>query len=219
MGLSDITVVATCYGDYWETFHESWRSAIVALDPAPAQVILVTDVPRPVPGVTNIVIGDAHMADYWMVGALAADTTWVALSGFDDVWETDAMAPFDTDADVYGFPVRMSGLMSGPFAYTGGFETICHVGYNPMLGDFFYRRDLLERLPLRRIGYMDWAHFAEMSHFGYRFDAGGPVRASKLRHPAAFSLVNDPTCQREIDDFKARLNAGLIDEGVPEWRS
>lgn len=214
MGLSGITVVATCYGDYWDTFGDQWQASIAALDPPPAEVILVSDVPHDVDGVWNIVIGPAHMADYWMVGALASQTEWVSLSGFDDVWATDAMTPFETTADVYGFPVMMTGLRSGLFAYTGGYETICHVGYNPMLGDFFYRRDLLERLPLRRMGYMDWAHFAEMSHFGYRFDAGGPVRAYKTRHPAAFSLVNDPDCQREIDEFKVRLNAGLIEEGV-----
>lgn len=215
--MSDITVIATCYGDYWDTFHEQWEASIAALDPAPARIILVSDVPREVPpGVDNIVIGPAHMTDYWMVGALAATTTWVSLSGFDDVWMPDAMTPFTTDADVYGFPVIMTGLGSGIFAYQGGYESILDVMHNPMLGDFFYRRDLLERLPLRRMGYMDWAHFAEMRYFGYRFDAGGPVRAYKTRHPQAISLVNRPDFQHEIDSFKARLLAGLITEGVPE---
>jgi hypothetical protein len=214
--MSDITVVATCYGDYWEKFSARWLASIATLDPAPAEIILVSDVPHTVPGVRNIVIGPAHMADYWNVGAWAADTTWVSLSGFDDVWMPDAMTPFDTTADVYGFPVMMAGLMSGPFAYGGGFDSIRHVGHNPMLGDFFYRTDLLLRMPLRQIGYMDWAHFCEMQYFGRTFDAGGPIRATKMRHPAAFSLVNDPTCQRELDAFKVRLNAGLITEGVPE---
>ena len=210
-----ITVVATCYGDYWDTFHEQWEASIAALDPQPAEVILVSDVPRPVPeGVRNIAIGEAHMTDYWMVGALAAETEWVSLSGFDDVWLTDAMTPFTTDADVYGFPVIMTGLMSGLFAYQGGYEDILHVAHNPMLGDFFYRRDLLERVTLRRMGYMDWAHFSEMRYFGYRVDAGGPPRAFKTRHPQAISLVNRPDFQQEIDAFKVRLLAGLIEEGV-----
>jgi hypothetical protein len=59
--MSDITIIATCYGDYWDTFHEQWEASIAALDPAPARVILVSDVPREVPpGVDNIVIGPAH---------------------------------------------------------------------------------------------------------------------------------------------------------------
>jgi hypothetical protein len=106
--------------------------------------------------------------------------------------------------------------MSGLFAYTGGFESICTLSHNPMVGDAFHRRALLEEMPLRRIGYADWAHYCEMSHFGRTFDHGGPPRAAKVRHPGAFSLVNDPDCQRELDAFKARLNAGLISEGVPE---
>lgn len=213
--MSDITVIATCYGDYWDLFGEQWQASIARLNPAPAEIILVSDVPRPVPDdVRNIVIGPAHMADYWNVGAMAATTEWVSLSGFDDVWLPDAMEPFQTEADVYGFPVVMTGLMAGRFAYAGGYESILEVAHNPMLGDFFYRRALLEEIPLRRIGYMDWAHFAEMRYFGRTFDAGGPPRAYKTRHPQAFSLVNDPTCQREIDDFKARLVAGLIEKGV-----
>lgn len=213
--MSDITVIATCYGTYWDTFHAQWEASIARLDPAPAEIILVSDVPRPVPdGVRNIAIGAAHMTDYWMVGAMASSTTWVSLSGFDDVWLPDAMTPFDTDADVYGFPVIMTGLVSGMFAYAGGYESILDVAHNPMLGDFFYRRDLLEVMPLRRMGYMDWAHFAEMRYFGRTFDAGGPPRAYKTRHPQAISLVNDPGFQREIDDFKARLLAGQIEMGV-----
>jgi hypothetical protein len=213
--MSDITVIATCYGDYWDTFHEQWEQSIAGLDPAPAEIILVSDIERPVPeGVRNIAIGPAHMTDYWMVGALAASTEWVSLSGFDDVWMPDAMTPFETDADVYGFPVIMTGLMSGVFAYGGGYESILEVGHNPMLGDFFYRRSLLEEIPLRRMGYMDWAHFSEMRYFGRTFDAGGPPRAYKTRHPQAISLVNRPDFQHEIDDFKARLRAGLIQMGV-----
>ena len=212
--MSGITVIATCYGDYWDTFNEQWQASIAALDPAPAAVILVSDVMHPLVGINNIVIGQRHMTDYWMTGVKYADTEWVSLSGFDDVWLPDAMTPFETTADVYGFPVIMTGLGSGLFAYGGGYESICTVGHNPMLGDFFYRREFLQRLPLRRMGYMDWAHFAEMRHFGYTFDAGGPPRAYKTRHPQAISLVNRPDFQHEIDDFKARLNAGLIQEGV-----
>lgn len=215
--MSDITIIATCYGDYWDTFHAQWERSIAGLNPAPAEVILVSDVPRPVPdGVRNMVIGPAHMTDYWMVGALAAETEWVSLSGFDDVWLPDAMVPFATDADVYGFPVILTGLMSGLFAYRGGYDDILDVAHNPMLGDFFYRRALLEEIPLRRVGYMDWHHFAEMRYFGRTFDAGGPPRAYKTRHPQAISLVNDPTFQHEIDDFKVRLRAGLIQKGVAE---
>lgn len=213
--MSDITVIATCYGTYWDTFHEQWEASIAALDPAPARIILVSDVPRQVPaGVDNIVIGPAHMTDYWMVGAMAASTEWVSLSGFDDVWLPDAMTPFDTDADVYGFPVIMTGLGSGVFAYSGGYEDILRVQHNPMLGDFFYRRSLLEDIPMRRVGYMDWVHFAEMRYFGRTFDAGGPPRAYKTRHPQAISLVHNPAFQWEVDDFKARLLAGQIEMGV-----
>lgn len=213
--MSDITIIATCYGDYWDTFGEQWKASIAALDPQAAEVILVSDIPRPVPdGVRNIAIGEAHMTDYWMVGAMAAQTEWASLSGFDDVWMPDAMTPFNTDADVYGFPVVMTGMMSGLFAYAGGYEDILHVPHNPMLGDFFYRRSLLEDIPMRRVGYMDWCHFAEMRYFGRTFDAGGPPRAYKTRHPQAISLVHNPAFQWEVDDFKARLLAGQIEMGV-----
>lgn len=211
-----IAVVATCYGDYWERFSERWLASIEALDPRPAQVILVTDVLRPLAGIDNIVIGSRHMSDYWNVGVKYASAEWVALSGFDDEWLPDAMEPFDTDAGVYSYPTILAGEREGVWRYGGGYDAITTDGDNPMVGGYFHRREVLERFPLRRLAYSDWAQFCELSRAGVRIEFSNRPRHIFHRHPSAFSLTGDSDHLAEIATFKARLNAGLIEEGAPE---
>ena len=206
----DMTIVTACYGQYWDQFSQAWEQSIVMLDPRPAEIVLVTDVPRSIQRVRNIVIGQAHMADYFNAGAKAAETEWVVVAGFDDIWLPHAMSSFQTDADAYGYPMILTGIRQGLFGYSGGFESILNVSHNPMLGGFFHRRKLLKEIPFRRFGWYDWAHFAEMRYLGRTFDAGQEPRSLMVRHDKAHSLVGNAAYQREIDDFKAQLRAGNV---------
>ena len=209
----DITVVSVCYGDYWDKFSDAWIEAISMLDPAPAEVILVSDVPRDIAGVRNLVMQQDHMADYFNAAAMAAGTEWVLAMGFDDLLMPEAMSSFATDADAYGYPMMMTGAMQGFFGYSGGFESILDVSHNPMLGGCIHRRRLLEEIPWRRFGWFDWAHFAEMRYFDRTFDSGEMPRAFMVRHDRAHSLRGDSSYQHEMDHFKAQLRSGLIEIG------
>ena len=209
MGLkSNVTCISVAYGDYWDLFAEQWINSIKQLDPAAADVILVTDVPRNIVGIRNISIGDGHMADYFNAAVAEVDTPWLVMSGFDDIWLPQAMKPFDTNADAYGYPMLRTGLLNGLFGYSGGYESILEVTHNPMLGGVFHRTALMREMPFRRMGWFDWAHYAEMRAKGKSYMASDEPRAIQVRHQRAHSIEANAAYQEEIERFKAQLRAG-----------
>lgn len=218
MGL-DIAIVTSCYGDggYWDLFGDQWLSTVAACDPQPSQVILVTDTPWHVPSwVTQVPFHDRHMGMMLNEGVRHVTAEWVHHHGIDDLLMVDSYADIDTTADVISYPHIYGGMMSGIAQYRGGFETMWQVPNNPMLGGFFHRTQVLRDIPYRRYGWCDEAHFCEMAYFGKTLHVTERPRSVWVRHPAAHSINGNQAYQDDVNGFKARLAAGLIEMGVSE---
>lgn len=207
MAVSPVTCISVVYGDYWDLFSDGWIASIRALDPAPAEVILATDVPRRIDGVRTITIGQAHMADYYNATVAEAKTDWIFGGGFDDPWLPHAMMPVDTEADAYGYPMFRTGLINDTFSYKGGYDNIINLNHNPMEGGWFYRTELLREIPFPRVGLLDYAHFLYMRAAAKTIDAGGPPRSTMPRHERAHSMYHNAEHEAEIADIKAALRA------------
>ncbi len=212
-----LSVVSICYGDdYWDRFSDAWFDSIRATDPRPDAVFLVTDVRRPVPAWVSNVVAPGHMAEMWNAGIAHVDTEWCWPCGFDDVFLPAAFEPIVSDADAVFFPHELGGDASGRIGYLGGYEILPTLDTNPMCGGAIHRTALLREIPLRSVGYCDWVHFSEMSHFGKSIEFRDEPRLIFVRHDDAFSVLpNYPLIQQSLD-FNARLRAGLVEMGVPE---
>lgn len=216
MGLN-IATVTSCYNDYWDLFGAQWLATVAACDPQPVQVILVTDAPRDAPDwVTQISCEDRHMGMMLNEGVKHVTTEWVHHHGIDDLLAEDAYTDVETAADVISFPHLYGGGMSGLAQYQGGFETMWQMRNNPMLGGFFHRTQVLRDIPYRRYGWCDEAHFCEMSYFHKSLHVTDRPRSIWIRHPRAHSISSNAAYQDEVNAFKGRLAAGLIQMGVPE---
>jgi len=216
MGLN-VTTITSCYNDYWDLFGAQWLNTVAACDPQPVQVILVTDAPRDAPDwVTQIPCDDRHMGMMLNEGVKHVTTEWVHHHGVDDLLIEDAYTDVETDADVIAFPHLLGGTQQGLAQYQGGYETMWQLPHNPMLGGFFHRTRLLQEIPYRRFGWCDEANFCELAWFGKTLHVTDRPRSVWVRHDRAHAMFGNPAYTEEMNGFKGRLAAGLIQKGVPE---
>ena len=218
MGLSNISILTVTYGDYWSRYGESWLETVAEADPQPAKVVLVSDVPVDVPQwVTLIVAGEGlYVSDYVNIGVGEIDSEWLFSFGVDDLLLPGALESLTVDTDAYVWPLFYGGNMKGQIDYLGGYDECYLLRYNTMRVYAMHRTSLMREIPYRRIHYHDDAHWAEMAYFGKTVTFSDTPRAVWVRHDDALSFTNNPDWQREVNDFKDRLAAGLVIAGLPE---
>lgn len=216
-GPDDVTTVTVAFGDYWGRFGDQYLTMAEALDPAPARMIVVTDVPREGSGrVDTVCAGEGlHIADYWNYGNSLVDTEWVWGHGFDDLMYPSAFDGFDSDADCHGFAQMQTGDFTGVVKYEGGFEGMHLERGNPMYGAYFHRTTLMWEMPYRPLNLIDWAHFSEMSYFGKTVDTENKVIGTWARRADSWSGASAPFVQ-ELFQWQDALSQGRVSRpGAP----
>jgi hypothetical protein len=102
-----VTVISCLYGKTHTRFLREWVTAIEALDPAPSEVILSTDVSRFIPEVNSVCHrmggGWKYPQAYHLTKALGlVATDWVWIHDIDDLAFPDALEGVDeVEADVF----------------------------------------------------------------------------------------------------------------------
>ena len=189
--------------------------SIAAAGP-PAQVIVATDEMHDLPHwVTQVLVpAGSHMADFFNACYAVADTTWVWGIGVDDLFLPGAFDPIPSEADCYIVPSQMED--GSLFQYVGGFDKMYLTTTDLMYGAFFHRTALLREMPMRRMPFIDWAHFSEMSYFGKTVEWGSQPRSIWVRHPDAHCHEAPHEWHEQHWAFNERLAAGLIQMGQPE---
>lgn len=213
--MTNIGIVSIAYGDYFERYGQQWINTLEEADCK--QVILVSDTRVSVPSFVKLIVKECDsMALYFRTGHEFLETAWVFNLGLDDLLLPGALDPIESDADVYGWPAEYRGLRSGSATYGGGFENMPNLDWNPMVGGWAYRSDLLREIPFRDYLYFDEVHFCELSYFGKTIEYSTRPRSTWLRHEGAHSMYANRQASEEVRQFRARLRAGLIEKGVPE---
>ena len=212
---TNITVLSIVHGDWFDKFGTGFFETLESAQCENA--ILVSDKAVSVPSFVNLIVQD-FVTHYQFCNTAnrALDSEWGLWLGFDDLLLPNALEPIDSDADVYGWPHRMEGIKTGLSGYSGGFERMVSLNYNPMEGGFAYRKSLLQEIPFRNLDFFDWAHFCELSHFGKTVEFSDTPRTVWVRRPESFSLNNVEARHQEVYRFQEKLRAGLIQKGVPE---
>ena len=212
---TNITVLSVVHGDYFERFATAFFESLESAQCENA--ILVSDKAVPVPSFVNLIVKNfAGTYDFCNTANEALDSEWGLHMGFDDLLLPNALEPIESDADVYGWPHRMEGISTGLSAYSGGYEQMVSLDYNPMEGGFAYRKSLLQEIPFRDVTLFDWSHFCELSHFGKTVEFSGTPRTVWIRRPDCLSLNNVDETHQEVYEFQEKLRVGLIKKGVPE---
>lgn len=212
-------MVSICFGQqYWDLFSEQFFATTGSVEPRPAKIVLVTDVPRETPEwIESHAIGEGlPLYAYYRAAVDYVDTEWVWGVGFDDLIEPAAFEPFDCDADCLVFPAKMMGEGLPPGAmcsyHTGpqGYETMYEGGPNPMLGSFWHRASVLREIPWRDHDFGDWTHWAEMSYFGKTLAHSDRVVATWLRREGSASLRWNPDGINAVWAFQEALRSGRV---------
>jgi hypothetical protein len=212
-----ICVMSIAYGNYWDNWGKRWLENLESLSTQPDRIMLLSDEKKNVPAwVENIAIGDRHMSQYANVGANLADTEWIVWHGLDDLYLDDAFLPFDESGDVFSYPHILGGIVQGIAQYSGQYETMYNLDWNPMLGGFFHRRSLVLEIPYRKYGYMDEVQFCEMAWFNKKVVFDDKPRSIWYRHDNAHAMWHNEVFRNEANDFKYKLRNGQIEKGVPE---
>lgn len=183
--IAPVTVTTCCYGERYEKFLPAWTDSVLALDPAPAHVLVVSDRRQDVP--FDQIISPRHgnypAAHYLNLAAAASTTDHVASFDVDDVALPDALAGTDYDVDVYVWGLERSDrLVHVPPPRRA--DEVLTLGYNPFNHGGVHTVDIWHRAGgYRDIGYADWGFFVDCARAGATFATSGRVNYRYLWQP------------------------------------
>ena len=220
MGLNTITAGACVWGnDYWARFGQRWLDSVYRCDPAPNQIMVVSDRKIEVPSDVRLVIDESITYDSWNVFAQHCETTWIGGIGVDDEYVVDSFGDLDTDRDAIAFCAQQAGEATTIARPAGedAYSVTWQLPNNPMNGGQFWRTSSLLEIPIRR-GYIysDEVLYSEWSYFGKKIKFENRVRQIWHRWTGANSWPANRAGEAQAQEFKAKLRAGLIQKGVPE---
>jgi hypothetical protein len=180
-----VTIYAICYGESYETYLPAWIDAVERLDPAPADVVLVTDRRQKFPWRQIVAprTGRYPYTAYLNAAVAAADTDHVATVDIDDEIFPDALAGTDYSVDVYVWGLeRSDGLLHFPVNRSA--EEVLSLDYNPFNHGGVHTVDIWRRAGrFRDIGYLDWGFFLDCARVGATFGTSGRANYRYLWHP------------------------------------
>ena len=172
-----VTVISCIYGKCYERFIEEWEMAVCFLDPAPAEVIVMSDKKRPIPSATVDVRPSPWkhpQAFYFQKAAQRAETDWIWFLDIDDLALTDALRGLDqVDADVWQMGYQTSDLDSyAPEQMTG--REYLQLPGNPFTGGSAVRTDIFEESGgFSDVAFQDWALWRKLARIGATFEMSG----------------------------------------------
>ena len=216
---SNITLVSFVYGsEYFDKWAQPFFEALKQQDCRNA--ILISDRHVEVPSFIDLIVQPFNsMGEALNLGCARVETDWLIPLGFDDLLLDGALEPINSTADVYGFPLQLSGLRSGLMNYLGGYDHMSTLQHNPMACGTAMRRELMQEIPFRDAIYCDWIHHCETSFFGKTFEYSHVPRVNMVRHDQALSVNAVPEAHKQVYEFQERLHSGAILKGVPHGTS
>lgn len=220
MGLNTITAGACVWGEtYWGRFGQRWLDSVWRTDPAPNQIMIVSDREINVPSDVRLVIDESVSHDAWNLFAQNCETTWIGGIGVDDEYVKDSFADIDSDRDAIAFCSQQMGEATSIACPAGedAYSVTWQLPNNPMNGGQFWRTTSLLEIPIRR-GYIysDEVMWSEWSYFGKKVKFEKRVRQIWHRWTGANSWPANRLGESQAQEFKAKLRAGLIQKGLPE---
>lgn len=173
--METVGVTSCVWGDY-QRFVKPWWDSLQQLDPAPSQIVLVTDVARPdIPcqQVVNPPFKTHQEASWWTVGVNTLDTVWRGTLGIDDFLKPDVYdgLPSSKEADcwVLGFMEQPVHRVFIPPDFT--FREVLFGHGNDFGHASPFTKTVWEKIGSEYpdVAYSDWSVFIQMARVEARF--------------------------------------------------
>jgi hypothetical protein len=189
----NVTVVSCVYGPRFDRFIPGWAEAIAALDPAPEAVIVASDRPRVIPGVTVIepVCTWRHPQACYLQAAVSwATTEWVWIVDIDDLALPDGLAGIEA----VGADVWQMGYLASDGAHhlppsVAAAEYLAEAG-NPYAAGSAFRTAAFRAVGgFTDVAFQDWSLWRRLATAGATVEASNRTHYRYIRHPRTRSAV------------------------------
>jgi len=214
---SEVAIVTTAWGDYWDRFGARWVASVEALDDAPGEVIVASDRLLDVPAGWRVVTAaQPYFLDAWFWGIHRAHSPFIFMCGLDDEVTPNAMTDLPDMGDVVYGPQEAGGRIHAP--RPDGWERILDdtEEWFPCMGWNLMRRDVYLKYPQRRVVWADWLMAMELKYnkVDVRFD--DVVRQRYNLHDGQHSRSEGRDPIKNVVKFRRLVREGRVLPGL-EW--
>jgi hypothetical protein len=190
--VDNLTLIGASWGaEYFERWGDRWLASILALDPAPAQIVVATDRELPLPSHFKQV--RAEQPYHWEAfngAARAVETEWLCGLALDDTLPPDALQDIDMSGDVEAsWALDSNGTLMKPRQEK--WMNILNEDWYPLSGYQIIKRDVFLAFPYRPIEWPDWVQALEWRDAGIQVRFTERVRQNYTLHADQHSRVRN----------------------------
>ncbi len=213
--VDNLTLVGVSWGtEYFSKYKERWVASVLALDPAPAHIVIATDRELPLPPhFRQVPIEQPYHWEAFNCAVRAAETEWVCGLMLDDTMPSDGLVDIDMSGDVESSiaidshgstmkpdPQRWRDAMDQPWYPLSGFQVI--------------KRDVFLRFPYRPVEWADWIQALEWLAAGVDVRFSNRVRQHYTLHAGQHSRPkNFKLALERIQIVKQMIREGGVKPG------
>lgn len=209
-----VTVVACIYGTGYDRFVDEWAAAIAALAPAPADVLVLSDRPRDIPGArVEVVTGcgwQYPQAFYQHRAFRLVETPWAWIVDIDNLALPDGLAGIESvESDVWLMGYRIPGQ---PAYVPPSLSVDEYLGEmkNPYPAGSAIRTDAYRRVGgFADVAHEDWALWRRLACAGCTFEVSGRAHYLYRRH-AGTRTVTELTPDKRADHDREMLESEAV---------
>lgn len=214
---SDVAIVTTAWGDYWDRFGDRWMQSVLALEDTPGEVIIASDRLLDVPDGWRVVTAvEPHFLDAWYWAIHRAHSPLIFMCGLDDEVTPNAMTDLPEVWDVVYGPQMAGDKIHGP--NREGWERILEEteDWFPCTGWNLIRRDIYLKYPQRRVVWADWIMAMEFKYHGVDVRFDDTIRQRYNLHDGQHSRSQSMKPLVNIRKYRPYIKAGRVLPGL-EW--
>jgi hypothetical protein len=224
MDHNSLTVITTCWGDYWEKYGKKWLEIVTNLDPQPAEILFVSrdDIDLPdLPNLTHIIDKNLGPANWYTGYVRFASKEWVTMFTLDDQMPLNGFANLKLEGDVVIGPCRNIGdsryhMVDIHMPSLESYDKIFEYEHYPLTGWAIFKREILLKIPSRPIDWEDWALFLELRQHNVDVRIDPTIRNYYFHHENQRSKNINKDTPFQIYYLKQVLPSGRVIPAA-EW--
>jgi hypothetical protein len=215
---SPVAIVTASWGSYWKQFGHQFVASIRAMQPFPAEVIIVTDQDIKVPEWIRVVPprSDVQKWDWFNEGVEATIAEWVMIGSVDDPMFWDGLADINLTGDLVSTTCHQEGHVETFPGRTYWDRVFLEPQTTAVWTGAVFRRDVFLRFPWRRVVYSDWMQLLELRYANAAISFDRKPRFIHRWQAGSHSYTPSATGDKQIRELKRLLVAGGVQPGI-EW--
>lgn len=199
-----VTITTAAWGDYWDRYGKKWTSHISNLNTKPLEVIVVSD--RPIKTDFKVIIEkDCNLGIFRNAGIKSAEGIWIVPSDLDDEPLPNYIDNLDNNYDVIAYNM-IDYKGKNYYSDSNSWENIFSINTkNPLVSCSAVKRNILLKIPYRKIGWEDWALWLDLKKAGVQIKFDNTIRYRYNNTPNSLSRQLKKIKDLEIINLKNQL--------------